>query len=61
MRSSTASSLTKSFSSMNYGTGYQWLYRALISETLRKGMHNQIRNSRFPETWGLKSGGDEAV
>jgi hypothetical protein len=24
-------------------------YRALISETSRRGMHNQIRNNRFPE------------
>jgi hypothetical protein len=32
-----------------YSSGQSEIYRALISATSRRGIHNQIRNNRFPE------------
>jgi hypothetical protein len=29
-------------------------YRALIADTSRKGIHNQMRKSLFPERWTLQ-------
>jgi hypothetical protein len=33
----------------NYRSEPRKIYRALISETSRRGMHSQMRNNRFPE------------